>query len=1044
MRRALRLSLLLMLLSLLACDSVTALDDFRWRCSNVSSQIHIKICGAAPAAALSAHGNIDGGAYFQGNLIMTPEQDIYCVEWTIPVGDFAPNSMHDARLRFCDNFCANIVGEVVIQFGPVGSGEDVQWFTSGTNYPGTNVQVSVCLPTTGDHHPCRSGKETTAPNASSSGQQSEDGNQNAHKKDPVNLGNGATFFEDPDLQPVPLPGETLSAALAFGRFQSSGNPTVDLFYGGWTHNYNVRLADLSTEVRLTDWQGNQRTYTLSNSVYNGDGTATLTKTNGTFIWQLTHGTRYTFDILRGYRLTNITDRVGSSVALRYDLSNLLTGIADSAARQLALQYNVSNQLVRIIDPLVRTNTFDYETLGRLKSVSDALGTNAQYVYGDAALTNAITRLINARGYTNIFVYNALGQATSETNALGKGQTFTWTGTNQQVAVVQFDGTSYTNYNNISGAVTARVDAAGTTKYFRDDKQRLTNLVDRLTFSTKYRYDTNGCACALSGNLLQQIDALDRTNSWTYESTFNFPITFTNAAGGVTLWSYDTKGNVLTNTDAATKATVFEYDGSGNLLRVIDANTHTNVFAYDGYGNRTNVTDALSNATTLRYDLVGRLTNRVDALTRSETFTWDDRDRLTRYINGAGETNRWVYDGNGNRTAWTNELGYVRAYGYDALDRLTSITLPASGSAFLTFGYDDANNRTNVTDALGHTTMFGYDALGRLSAVSNALNKTWSFAVDAEGRRTRAVDPNSHTNSFVYDAVGQLTGWTNALTQVTTFGYNKLGNLSSVTDPRNNALTFSYDAVSRLTNITYAGSSTEKFFYDNVGNLTGVITRAAQQIALTYDTADRLTQKSYVGTNDVINFSYDAANQLTGVVAAVSGGSVTSVVAFAYDSAGRLTNEIQTVAASAGRGIGYEYYADGRRKKLIYPDATWITYDYNSNGWLTAINDGGTNAIVTYEYDAAGRRTKRTLANNTFTVYDYDSADQLTNIWHRQTTGSSNTVSRYQYGYDDAGNRTNMVGTAGAAVRSESYSNDAQDQLTGVTYKGRISTFRGVW
>jgi RHS repeat-associated protein len=141
-----------------------------------------------------------------------------------------------------------------------------------------------------------------------------------------------------------------------------------------------------------------------------------------------------------------------------------------------------------------------------------------------------------------------------------------------------------------------------------------------------------------------------------------------------------------------------------------------------------------------------------------------------------------------------------------------------------------------------------------------------------------------------------------------------------------------------------------------------------------------------------------------------------------------------VSTNSRRDAGYQYFADGRRKRLTYPDGTFITYEYNTKGWLTAIKDGGTNSIVTYDYDDAGRRTQRTLENNTFTVYDYDNADQLTSIWHQRSTGGTNTISRYQYGYDDAGNRTNMVGTAGSAVRSESYSYDAADQLTGVTYK----------
>jgi YD repeat-containing protein len=86
------------------------------------------------------------------------------------------------------------------------------------------------------------------------------------------------------------------------------------------------------------------------------------------------------------------------------------------------------------------------------------------------------------------------------------------------------------------------------------------------------------------------------------------------------------------------------------------------------------------------------------------------------------------------------------------------------------------------------------------------------------------------------------------------------------------------------------------------------------------------------------------------------------------------------------------FADGRHKKLTYPDATFITYEYNAKGWLTAIKDGGTNNIVTYDYDAAGRRTKRTLENSTFTVYDYDNDDQLTSIWHKQVGGgATNTI-----------------------------------------------------
>jgi YD repeat-containing protein len=125
------------------------------------------------------------------------------------------------------------------------------------------------------------------------------------------------------------------------------------------------------------------------------------------------------------------------------------------------------------------------------------------------------------------------------------------------------------------------------------------------------------------------------------------------------------------------------------------------------------------------------------------------------------------------------------------------------------------------------------------------------------------------------------------------------------------------------------------------------------------------------------------------------------------------------------------------------DATFITYEYNAKGWLTAIKDGGTNTIVSYEYDAAGRRTRRELENNTFTTYEYDDANQLLADVHGRAGSPSQPLASYEYRYDAAGNRTNMIrsGMGFQPVHSESYSYDAADQLTGVTYATGSTTDR---
>jgi RHS repeat-associated protein len=286
----------------------------------------------------------------------------------------------------------------------------------------------------------------------------------------------------------------------------------------------------------------------------------------------------------------------------------------------------------------------------------------------------------------------------------------------------------------------------------------------------------------------------------------------------------------------------------------------------------------------------------------------------------------------------------------------------------------------------------------------------------------------------------LTAVTNALNQPVHLGYDPVGNLTNIIDARNNGVGFAYDPLKRITNINYAAVSGETFQYDAVGKVTNYITRAGQTIQLAYNANNRLVQKSYANSGNVMTFGYDAASQLTNAVWAV--GTVTnSALSFAYDAAGHLTNEMQQITTAPAHNVGYQYNAMGRRTRLTYPDGSFVTYQYNSNGWLTAILDGGTNVIVSYTYDAAGHRIGRALENSTFTVYNYDNAAQLTNILdYRQLVGViTNPVSQFQYGYDAAGNRlwvkrtNNIANVATAFIYNAVYSYDAINQLTNAQY-----------
>ena len=895
--------------------------------------------------------------------------------------------------------------------------------------------------------------------------------------DPVDLGRGQTFIGDAEVGPIPTHGGIESAALAFNRFYSSSNSISGPLGIGWTHNYNVTLsfADNGWYAIIRGWDGKEVVFTAhgggswqlhcppsgpggtgggycpwewvpgpifyvaplgENSSLSGGGYEDLPGhfvLDRYFVWQLQYGTQFTFDTSNGNRLASIADRNGNSVNLSYNAQGQLSTVTDGANRQLTFAYNADGTIYQVSDPLGRTNTYSY-TNGRLTGVSDSLGTKVSYAYDDANHPNAITRVTDGRGNVLRYTYDTSGRVIAETNKVGAVQTYAYDAANHVTTVTNLNGVfGYKDRFGTNAWLLTYTDSAGTITYNRNSQTgRLNSLRDRMGHTKQFQWDA-------AGNLLQEVDALGYANYWEY-GAYNLPITHGNAAGGVTTWDRDSHGNVGTLTDPVGNVTTYQYDGHGNRTSITDANNHTVQLAYDQYGNRTNITDALNNSTSFSYDIVGRLTGHTDALGRTGSLAWDDRDRLAQIVNAAGETNSFVRDGNGNVTAWTNALGYVSTYGYDAENRLAAITLPGSSSPFLSGGYDNMGNLTNVTDALGDVISLGYDSVNRLTSVTDPLGKSWQLTRNANGWVTQVTDPNNHVNRLAYDAVGQVTAWTNALGQVATFGYDKLGNLGTVTDARNNSLLFDYAPCcqNRLLSITYA-DTTEQFAYDGVKHVTNYVNRAGQVISLTYDAANRLTQKAYFENSGAtvavaeVGFAYDNANQLTGVAATVTGGPVVSALGFAYDAAGRLTNEVQQVGQASSLSVGYQYYADGRRKQLTYPDGTFITYEYNANGWLTAIKDGGTNTIVSYEYDAAGRRTKRTLENSTFTVYDYDNASQLTNIWHQQVNGNTtNTISQYQYGYDDAGNRT-WVKRAHQSDLGDVYAYDAANQLTNVLY-----------
>jgi len=130
--------------------------------------------------------------------------------------------------------------------------------------------------------------------------------------------------------------------------------------------------------------------------------------------------------------------------------------------------------------------------------------------------------------------------------------------------------------------------------------------------------------------------------------------------------------------------------------------------------------------------------------------------------------------------------------------------------------------------------------------------------------------------------------------------------------------------------------------------------------------------------------------------------------------------------------GSVYKGDsGNRTKLTYPDATYITYEYDNINRLTKIKNQGGSTLAEYSYDSRSRRTDLDYLNGTTLDYTYDAASRLTTI----DNGTDNDDHDYDYTYDKVGNRLTML-VNGSATHTYTY--DDIYQIETVDYPGGYS------
>jgi RHS repeat-associated protein len=172
----------------------------------------------------------------------------------------------------------------------------------------------------------------------------------------------------------------------------------------------------------------------------------------------------------------------------------------------------------------------------------------------------------------------------------------------------------------------------------------------------------------------------------------------------------------------------------------------------------------------------------------------------------------------------------------------------------------------------------------------------------------------------------------------------------------------------------------------------------------------------------------------------------------YDGFGQLKTSINSMGG-VSRQLSYEYYPDGTRKKLTFPDGVYFTFDYDALGRMSAIRESSGAAVSSIDYNTRGLRNS--LSGGVLTSYLYDASGRPSSLSHNLAGTAQDTSYSYS-GYNPANqlmaqSRDNdAYAWTGAATGTQSYAVNGLNQYTSVggaaaTYdaNGNLQTDGGV-
>ena len=821
------------------------------------------------------------------------------------------------------------------------------------------------------------------------------------------------------------------------------------------------LYDLwSRKTKATDRRGSYTTFG-----YDGDGRLTSSG-HGSTSQPGTDSRQFTYDT-RGNKLTE-TDERGVETRFVYDLLNRLTTKTVKAKPTLpasdvdlvtSYTQTALGSLATETDPRGTVTQHLYDAINRRTQTTVALGGDSslnepavtQFFYettvvipgaptsqtypGGSVFDSSVYRPTRIQGPGDMatrIIFDALGRKTAEGHEYESGQ---W-------AVSQF------GYDKVGNQVSSTDPRGNQTATVFDFLNRPFRVTQPDTSATETTYTMAGLVTRVSSlfNTTFLRETLTRYTSagLKYSEIGPDPVSgvASGAAAPITMWTYDTGGNVATivpprgNVSGGTPAqfqTQYQYDFRNRQTKEIqppmaDAENGGAVVSpefvtiYDAGGLAIQRTDARGATTTTDYDYVGR---PVKVCTPPAP------------VHGGGTqvlVTETVYDPVGNVVDVKDPLGNKTLNAYDRRNRLiatkTNPVVVTSGSAgvsnnsndiIVKYTYDVVGNRLKLIDAKGCVTQFTYDRINRLKTTVHDAE-----AVPGSGQpdvRTVEID--------VYDAVVKISRKEGLYPNATgglefSYSYDNRLRLTTTTVVAGGTAadnsTRSYDELNRMWKVEQAADSggTPRRVEYTFDRLDRILTENSAGLTNTsqYDVAGNRLTITYQSTQRTLTTAFDSHNRPTQIVDTQTGSSTTRTTTYGYNRNG------STVTKGLPNGVtetrGYDVLnrvnsieAKGPGSSPVVFQSTTQSYDAASN--LARIvetypSTGVASRTVTNAYDRTYRLQSETAvvgSTTTITSWSYDKANnRLTES--KQINGGTVLTTTYTIGDGTNGIASNQI------------------------------------